>query len=210
MATATTVKTEEIVKAQINTASIDRFIYWDPNRDPLAYQLPNGAAPLRPFAFAWLDDEMIALTQPNKQGEVAPSFKNVSLRPGLNRIPSLKWAEAIDASKFMGQSVTMPSPSEDSVSRLKKSARQGVDPIEQQIEARAITVLEFRKDEGAVLNGTLNDYEFSSIRKAIELQNNEQTLVSWLEDVQKASSAHPKRSEIIRLIENRRSELRGV
>lgn len=177
-----------------------RAILWNQRADPTVSAPPRGAVEMRPFIFSSVDQDALDITPLSPTGAVQPSFINLILQPGLNWVDLAEWEKARKAAAFAGtERVRVGSNTTDPLERLKLSMKVGLDPIEEQVEARAIVELKPLPD--ALMTGTLSDYGLDEIRKIVEVVNDAIELGSWLASIStNAVNPHPQKQAVEALL----------
>lgn len=177
-----------------------RAILWNQRLDPTVSAPPRGAVEMRPFFLAYLDQDALDITPLSPTGAVQPSFKSLTLEPGLNWVDIAEWESARSAAALAGSNrERITASTTDAVERLKIALKVGLDPIEQQVEARAIVELKPLPD--ALMTGTLSDYGLEEIRKIVEVVNDANELGSWLASIStNAVNPHPQKKAVEALL----------
>ena len=201
--TATIEKTAPKSKTTVETVEPKtgvQAILWNQRLDPTVSAPPRGAVEMRPFVFAYLDQDALDITPLSPTGAVQPSFKTLTLEPGLNWVDIAEWESARSAAKLAGSDrERIGANTADALVRLKMSLKTGLDPIGEQIEARAIVELKPLSD--ALMTGTLSDYGLDEIKKIVEVVADANELGSWLASIStNAVNPHPQKKAVETLL----------
>lgn len=193
-------KSEAVETESVETKTGVRAILWNQRLDPTVSAPPRGAVELRPFVLAYLDQEALDITPLSPTGAVQPSFKQLILQPGLNWVDLAAWDEARSAAALAGcDRERVPATMTNPLDRLKAALKSALDPIKEQMDARAIVELE--PLPGATMSGTLGDYGLEEIKKIVETVNDALELGSWLASISTNTvNPHPQKQAVEALL----------
>lgn len=185
-----------------------RAIIWNPRKDPTVPPSPNRSEPMRPFVMSYLDRVKTQLTPVSPvNGTAVPQIATFMLeKPGLNWVQCSDWNRAVQEAENYGLPPQDPGLEQSAIERLQMATRQGVDPIQLQIDHGAISVPELRVNNPT---GTINDYTLAGIQVILSLEKDIETVRQWQRSVQTSLEAHPNKVQVERLIEKALRNLEG-
>lgn len=183
-----------------------RFVIWNPRRDPTTEAAPQRSTDVRPFVFPYVDATMFALTPVTPGGGVVPTFKTLTLLPGLNEVDCTAWASAIEAAKQQGQVRPQIRAEHTPAERLALSSQNGLDPIQQQILAGAIVVPTLNTDAPS---GTIGDYNSDAVAQIVATVKDALTLQSWLTGIAQGAIVHAEKGRVERILKDAIAVIEG-